>query len=291
MAAPAKSPGRALMRSPERCLRIISHIAASGQGLALTEIARRLEAPKTSVLELLRVLVAERFLFQTNGRYALGSRLYTLADCIVSGQSLAKAARPVLLELAERTGATAILVGLAEDRSAIVHLDKVEPRNALRYVPRIGDHRPLYCTASGTILLAYMAEELREAYIREVKIKSLASNTVSTVAALRRRIDLIRRTGMSVSINQSVEGVASIATPIFDAHDRIAGALAVALPSLDLCENLEAMSTQVRAGATTISSLLGCEAAPGRDPGPRGSPAPAPPDGAVRRSHMRTACD
>ena len=58
-----------------------SHIP---DGLSLAELSSRLGSPKSSLLTLLRPMVADNFLTHTNSRYTLGNESFALATSILS---------------------------------------------------------------------------------------------------------------------------------------------------------------------------------------------------------------
>jgi DNA-binding IclR family transcriptional regulator len=67
----------------------------------------------------------------------------------------------------------------------------------------VGATRPLFTSAAGQLLLAYQDEKWQSRYLRTVKRKP---RTIVDIAQLRKKLDLIRITGLSISISEAVEG-------------------------------------------------------------------------------------
>lgn len=68
-------------RAANRLVDILELLARRREGLALREVSAQLEAPKSSLLPLLRALVARGYLSQGRaGEYRLGSNARALGD-------------------------------------------------------------------------------------------------------------------------------------------------------------------------------------------------------------------
>src|SRR5688572_28706791 len=130
-------------RSANRVVDILELVAASREGLALREVSAELEAPKSSLLPLLRALTARGYLEHGRaGDYRLGWRALALGHNAAAHRGLPDVARPALVELMRRTGETVFLGTLAGDGLSVVYVDKVESEQIIRYAAGVGDRRP-----------------------------------------------------------------------------------------------------------------------------------------------------
>src|SRR6202045_5532187 len=103
------------VQSLDRALEIL-RLLGSEPGMRVTALARRLEVHKSTVFRLLSTLQEHGLVEQnpSTEKYRLGFGLVRLAGSVVAEGDLARAARPVLEQLALRTGETvnlAILQG------------------------------------------------------------------------------------------------------------------------------------------------------------------------------------
>jgi DNA-binding IclR family transcriptional regulator len=261
---------RASTKSPQRSVSVLQQIALSSDGRTLSELARSLGAPKTSLLSVLRSLRETGYVCQRGQVYELGAESHALAHQIVARQSLPRIARPILEALTAETGETAIVTALTDSKTEIVHLDKVESKIALRFAATVGDRRPLYCTAGGLVLLSHQPGDAIDRYIKSVVLRPMASNTISSKAALRRRVRSVAQAGLCVSINQSSEGVTGIAAPIYDHSGTAVASIVLAAPSLRVELQANELCRKARNFGLQISRLLGYLPAekPGREPSP-----------------------
>ncbi|MCX8132484.1 MAG: IclR family transcriptional regulator [Roseococcus sp.] len=241
-------------------LELLGRLAAAPQGSSLAALAAATGAPKTSLLGLLRGLAAEGHAEQRDGLWRLGPQAVGLARAILAGAGdpdLVATARPVLEALAEEAGETAMLAVLAPDRRSVVYADKVESRTALRFAAAVGDARPIHCTASGRVMLAFMPPPWPEQFLRGARLIPCTPASVTDRRALRRLVAETRAQGFAVTLGETTEGVAGIAAPVFDARGTVVAALMLAGPIPRVAPRLAALSRRVRGAARELSRRLG----------------------------------
>ena len=245
-------------RSANRVVDILELLAPSRAGLALREVSAQLEAPKTSLLPLLRALTARGYLEHgPGGEYRIGPKALELGASASAQRDLHEAARPALMQLMRRTGETVFLSALTSDRMSVVYVDKVESEHIIRYAAGVGDRRPLHATSSGKVILAFLDADARDDILRSLPLARHTDRTVTSLPALRAALDEIRRTGVSVSVDEVVRGVSGVSSPIFEGGDRVVGACTIGGPTDRVRPRLKELATEVKATARAISSLLG----------------------------------
>lgn len=244
-------------RSPLRTVQILHELALNSAGLTLADLSVRLELPKTSLFRLLKTLEAGDYVVAANTAYTLGPAALKLGAAIVHNREFPNCALPVMHSVSERCGETIILGTLADNRHEVFYAAVIDATNPLRFISKAGSTNPLYGSASGQVILAYMASKELAAYLKAVKLAKHAPGTVETVAELKRRLDEIRASGVSFSLEGLVEGVFSVAAPVMDANGVVAAGLSISAPSsrgLKLKHKLRAL---VLEGGEEISRLLG----------------------------------
>jgi IclR family transcriptional regulator, acetate operon repressor len=255
---PAPRPRDAGPRAIGRVLEALEILARDRGGQTLSELSQRLASPKSSLFYLLRSLNRLGYLVRgEDGRYRLGPGAFTFAMAALSNRELPELARPFLEDLAAKCGETALIGTLGSDGSAAVYIDRVESHNPVRYTVAVGDQRPLYCSALGKLLLAYMSPEQQDDYLKTAKLKPLARHTITDRAALKKHLVEIKRTGLSVTRDELSEGSAGLAAPVFDRDGRVVAALVVGGPSVRLAPNLARFSKMTKDTARAISRVLG----------------------------------
>ncbi|MGH7314563.1 MAG: IclR family transcriptional regulator [Candidatus Rokuibacteriota bacterium] len=257
-------------RAANRVVDILEVVAASSDGLPLRDVSARLEAPKSSLLPLLRALTARGYLAQGRaGEYRLGPSVLDLGATAPVQRELVEVARPAAVDLMRRTGETVFLGTLSSDRTSIVYVDKVESDHVIRYAGGVGDRRPLHATSSGKAILAFLPAEEREEILKSLSLARHTERTVTSLPALRASLEEIRRAGVCVTADELVPGASGIAAPVFDRYGRVAGACAIGGPTERVRPRLPALATEVTATAQALSARLGYRPRQGKDPATR----------------------
>lgn len=129
-------------------------IVLADEGCNLTTAANEAGLTPTSALRHLRALEARGYVARDDtGRYGVGPTMVRLAAGVRTQDpldELVAAARPILDELAARTGESAYLA--VADGETATYVASVESSRAIRHVGWIGQQVPLATTAIGAAL-------------------------------------------------------------------------------------------------------------------------------------------
>lgn len=245
-------------QSVDRIFAILDHLAVERTGDSLAGLARRADAPKTSLVGLLAGMVASGYVARdAQGRYTLGPRMHALAMRVTARTDLTAFARPVLVDLVGRTGETALLGALAPDAHVATYIDKVESPNPVRYTVSLGERRELYASAMGKLLLAHFDDASRDAYLRGEKLVAFTPHTITGSRALREELRKIRAEGMSRTHSERVLGASALAAPVFAPGGALKVGLGLAGPSDRMRANRVAFERALREAADRLTALLG----------------------------------
>jgi DNA-binding IclR family transcriptional regulator len=238
-----------------RLLGLFDALAKSTNGLSLAELNTVLESPKSSLLNLLRPLVADGYVNHENGRYRLGPTIFRLAANIMSVWNFSNVIRPYLEELAQRSHESVYIGVLDRVGKVITYVDSIDSPHLVRYSVPIGGVRPLYCTAAGRVLLAFADEEFQDEYMRTTKLEARTDRTIATRKALRAELDKVCKTRLSLSIGEMFPESAAVSAPIFGANGKVVAAMAVGGPSERLQNRLGDLKLIIADVATRASGV------------------------------------
>lgn len=217
-------------RSLMRLLGLFDALAKLTDGMTLAELHVVLETPKSSLLNLLRPLVAESYLIHDGVRYRLGPAIFRMSANVMAAWNFSKVLRPFMTEISEGCDETVYVGVLDVQEKVITYVDVIESAQSVRYSMSVGQRRPLYCTAAGRVLLAYAPAAFIEDYLRTVPLEKRTPDTVSTKKALREELARIRETGISVSKGELVPESAGIAVPVRAPDGQVIAAMAIGAP-------------------------------------------------------------
>jgi IclR family transcriptional regulator, acetate operon repressor len=246
-------------RSPViKALRLLAHLAANKDAVALADLSRALKLPKPTTYRLARSIETAGFVHKDplTRRYRVGAAFEDLALTALR-YGAGHAPRQLLMNrLAEQLGARVNLVVLKA--GSISNVEWVESTAPLRVDIRSNTPMAVHCSASGKLLLAFGSDDLREHVLRSAPFKVYTKKTIRSRRALARELDKIRQCGHAEDDQEMLPGVNCLAVPIRNRANEVVAGLAVmaAAASLPL-EKLRGHLQAVRDCAALISAELG----------------------------------
>lgn len=216
------------VQSIERAFAVLGVLADGPIGV--TEVAERTSLPKSTAARLLASLAREGVVEQVPGdtRYRLGGRLATLAAGVLPTRSLARLARPSLVDLAFDVGEAA---GLSVPDGDLVHyIEQVDTPNPVAVRDWTGSRLPMHAVSSGQVLLAFRPAAASERYL-EQPLERFTELTLVDPDDLRERLREVRRDGFAWAREEFDRGISSVAAPIADASGEVVAAVHLHGPS------------------------------------------------------------
>ncbi|HYL81362.1 MAG TPA: IclR family transcriptional regulator [Candidatus Acidoferrum sp.] len=245
-------------QSLDRGLRIIEATAAVGGAATLSEIARKTGLPRSTTHHLLRALVDFGYLVHDGDArpYRLAPKLFRLTGRTWTKEQLADISMPFLDELSRRTGEG---TSLAMFRDGIVTIvAKRDPEGPVRVVQEVGARRPIYCTAVGKALAAWLPEGELGGIIERTLFQPKTPRTIRTPVAFRRELTRIRATGFAIDNQEHIQGIRCIATPVRDHSGEVRASLCVVGPTSRMPQRrLLEIRRPLAAVAADLSARLG----------------------------------
>ncbi len=242
-------------RSATRLVALFEALAKSEQGISLAELSATIAAPKSSLLGLLRSMVALGYMEHDRGLYRLGPKAFRLAADILAIRRFPNLVRPILQELQAKSGETVFLVVLDRTAQRMTYADIIDSPNPVRYTVPTGTTRPLYVSAGGQMLLAYQEPAWADSYIRATRLEKLTERTITDREALRERLAAIRRDGFAISIGETVPGAAGVAAPIFNADGSVSAGLLIGAPIDRFEQELPELKRLLREATARVSGM------------------------------------
>jgi IclR family transcriptional regulator, acetate operon repressor len=252
----ARYTNGAEVRSVRTTFRILEAVA-DNQPIGLSELARRLDLPKSTVQRSLATLADLGWISAAGSditRWTLGRRARILGEKVDDQARIRDAAMPSLSELNSETLET-IHLTVVED-STMRLIDRMESRHELRFVRPIGSRAPLHAASSGKAVLAHLPEAEVLAYF-ENGLQQVTSHTITDRDELTREFKLIRERGYAIADQELADGIVSIAACIRPRGGRPIAALSISGPSFRIGENVRAeYGEKVAAAATAVAERL-----------------------------------
>ena len=256
--AAVRRGGDGSVQSIDRALRLLEVVCVAERPISLAHVSARVKLHKPTVHRLLQSLGQHGMIIQDpeSKAYRPGLKLFELSNAVLRNMELRTQALPELAELNRRTNETVHLAVL--DEGDVIYIDKEESQHTIRMFSAIGKRGPAHCTGVGKVLLAYLPLDELQRVLSQKKLKRFTSRTITTVAAMRRELDLIRERGYAIDDTEHEPEIRCAACPIRDHSGRVVAAMSLTAPTLRMSrDRIEAMAPLVREYADRISRKMG----------------------------------
>lgn len=210
-------------------LEILEEVAAQ-QPVGVSEVARNLDLPKTTVQRALKTLAAAGWIRADENeptRWVLTTKLLATARYTGASTGLRDAAMPVMERLREQTQETIHLAVLEGDRMVVV--ERLDSPMILRSSYPLGYSAAVHATSTGKAYLSRLDASKVDVLLPD----TLSMETKATIKAkdvLMHELTEVRRLGYACNRGELREEIGSIAAAICDSNGRPAAALSISAP-------------------------------------------------------------
>lgn len=218
-----------MVQSVDRAIRILKILAATPQGLSLSDLAGRVELPVQTVQGLLKTLQAHQLINHLGrGRpYLLGPGLHQLSRQSLDLQDKAALARESVFSLARKIGEYVLLAELRGTYSmALVEARSDQPLNVNF---ENSSFIYLHSMSTGKIFLAYLSPDRQEQVLEKLKLVDEALNNAAAIKRLKKELQEVIQRGYATHIQEKL-GVGSIAVPVYGVQGAVVAALGTSAP-------------------------------------------------------------
>ena len=247
-----KAPGS--IQVIERMMMLLDALATAPEAASLKHLASVTGLHPSTAHRILAAMTTARFVErQEAGTYRLGIRLLELGNIVKSRISVREVALPFMQVLHEAIG-EAINLGVRHD-DEIVYIERTSSGRALvRVVYLVGGRAPLHLTSLGKLFLAADSPQGVRDYARRTGLPGKTPHSLTTLAALERELDKVRRCGIAYDDEEAELGLKCVAAPIHDEEGHVVAGLSVSAPA---DRHDPEWAAQVKRAAETVSRALG----------------------------------
>jgi len=241
----------------QRGLRLLQLFSESPHGLTAKQVASRSRLPVSTVHRFLANLESAAFLnCGGDGLYQLGIACFAIGQAALGQLDIRRVSLPYLEELNRKTRET-IHLTLRHGFSA-VYVEKLDSPEQLRIHSRIGAAVPLYCTAVGKVLLAYMPDEEREKVLPQLALKRFTPNTVGNVQELTAELFRVRKNGYACDLEEHELHIRCVAAPVWDHQGDVIASVSITAPMVRMAvTRLRQLAPLIQTAGLQISRELG----------------------------------
>jgi DNA-binding IclR family transcriptional regulator len=237
-----------------RVAAILLALRGEQAGLTLSEIADRVQLPRSTVHRLIAALEQERFVVSASesGGFRLGPALAGLA--MTAARELIVAIHPLLEEIAAEVRETVDLAVLQHDH--VLFVDQVAAATQrLRAVSAIGAVFPAHCTANGKALLADLPDE-EVTRLLPKRLDRLTDKTITSRADLLEELQQVRANGVAYDREEHTLGICAVGT-VIEMPGGETAAITIPLPAQRFYGNEERLAKTLLSARARIRGVVG----------------------------------
>jgi IclR family transcriptional regulator, acetate operon repressor len=204
------------VQSVDRALLIIETLAEDDEGYRLTDLAVRTGLSPSTVHRLLTTLEKRRFVQfdRQESMWHIGAQSFAVGSTFVRRRNFVAQALPYLRKLRDQTRETANLAVV--DAGAMVVLTRVESREIMWSVTKVGGRVPMVASGLGKALLSTYSEQDVFAIIQREGMPRLTSRSIVRAGELCKSLHDIRQQGYSVDDEEALIGLRCVSAVVYD---------------------------------------------------------------------------
>jgi DNA-binding IclR family transcriptional regulator len=178
----------------------------------LSEFAKRLNMPKSSIYRVLKTLSRMGYLrYEEHSKhYYLGVRVLSLGFALLEGMELREIARPYMEMLSRECNKTVNLTIL--DGMEMVYVERVSVRSIRAYNISVGSRLQPWNSAAGKAALAYLDSSTVSQMLKKAKEEGVFTGDEETFMST---LADVRKNGFAENNQEQRAGILAIAVPVF----------------------------------------------------------------------------
>ena len=246
--------------SPEgpvhRAFALLQLVVSAGEPVGVRELARRAGMSRSTTSRTLGILAELGMVERTaDGSARAGAGLATLTGRVDGSPAIARERfRPLTLEMRRRYGENAA-VGV-DDGTGFLYLTSARIPAAVQVADPLDNTYPYHLVAPGLVVMAAWDDQQLRDFL-SAPLNAATSHSVTKPAAVRKRLDRIRRDGFAWTEQELDLEVNGLAAPIVDATGATIAVATLYGPSYRFAERLDPalgdqFATFIRERATTL---------------------------------------
>lgn len=256
-AAPASMQQADFIAGLGKGLGVLQAFDVNRQRLNATQAAQRVGLTRAAARRYLLTLQALGYLDSDGTQFWLTAKVLQFSGNYLASAQLPRTAQPTLDALSMHTdgafsvvvadGAEVVIVARGRDslRATVAQLtpggssanNSVQERQAAIAHARsvmgmaqglhLGARLPMHATSTGQVLMAHWPSAQLDAWLGQHALRALTPHTITTVTALKKRLQQIRKTGWCCASQEHELGVQGLAVPVYRGDGHVVGALNV----------------------------------------------------------------
>ena len=238
---------------------ILEFITRYPDGITMLNIAEEMNLSKSTVYRLLGSLQQMGYISKNEltARYSLTKKLLNLGLKALGESNIVELSLPIMQALRDDIKESVMLGVLMNNR--VVLLQQVIGSHSFTFLLRSGNSFNLHSSAPGKIFLAYTEEAgQRRQLLDSIDYKIYNERTISSEEEMKEEIKKVCEAGYALDVEEEMDGVHCVATPIFNQSGTMIATLWTSGPSGRLKTSMfPEIARKLKQASLQISMKLG----------------------------------
>lgn len=215
----------------QKAVRLMQAIAASDSPQQLADLADHIGMPKPTVHRLLAQLEDVGMVGRDLGGkgYTVGTTWLQLAIGAMTARAKQPAIHALMRSLVNQIQESCNLSVLQGHE--VLYIERVECDWPLRMQLHAGSRVPVYCTASGKMLLAHLPTKTRQRLLAGLEMKKFTNNTIVDPGQMEKEFEKIRANDVSINKEEYHLGLIGVSVPVRSRNNAVIATLSIHAPS------------------------------------------------------------
>ncbi len=216
-----------------RVLSVLRVVAEARGSVGVKDVADALRLPMSTSHRLLDMLLEAGFVQKdkVKRRYAVGSEFSRLANLIAHKTSFASLVQPLLDELAQETGETALFTTYLAGQLGTAYAAKSDSPHSLRFRIDLFQRAPIEWGATGLAILAFLPAHEQRSVCERMRPSPTTGQRL-TQATFWARLETVRRNGFAFTEGEKLPDSIGIAVPLEATPGQLIGSLGLTIPKI-----------------------------------------------------------
>jgi IclR family KDG regulon transcriptional repressor len=246
-----------IIKSVNHALQVLELFSAEKPDWGVTEISEALNLYKSNVFDILKTYENRGLMKkdEKTQKYHLEIKLMQIISAILNKMNLKQVALPFMEKISKKYDESVHLTIVVDDNAFPIMM--IESTKLLRSFISLGESIPLYCTASGKVILAHWPADKIEDYLKKHELIKRTETTITDIDLLSEELRKILKHGYAINNSEHEDGIKCVAAPIIDFNSKVLAAISVTGPAIRMNNSVVSdIAKDVVAHCKIISDMI-----------------------------------
>ena len=221
---------KGIIKSVQKSLKVLKYIMASSDEVSVNELVKEFDYNRSTIHHMLKTMKLEGFLSQNHQtkNYNIGSEIFNGWIKDRDMHNYLMRLKPSIKEIVSKCKETTTMFVRENDKAICVIGEESE--QIIKAYLMIGREIPLYCTAAGKAMLAYLPKDEVEKILHISGMKKYMKKTTVDKDELFKELEEIRKKGYAVEKEEFEELINAVGIPVLNKYNQPVASVSVVGP-------------------------------------------------------------